>query len=164
MVFKLLVVDPDACTGCRVCELVCSFYHTKEFNPERSRIRIIKDDSMGINVPMVCQQCEKPLCVEACPVEAIQKDEQTGVVTINEEKCIGCKLCVLACPFGGTSIDPELGLAIKCDLCGGDPQCAKYCITKAISYVEPGRVGYLLKKKGAERLAELIKIVLGEKI
>jgi len=63
-------------------------------------------------------------------------DELTGAVVIDEQKCIGCKACVTACPFGAILLTPE-GTLIKCDLCKGDPKCVKYCYFGAIKFVEP---------------------------
>jgi len=156
LVRKFLVIEPEKCTGCRICELVCCFHHTKEFNPKRARIAVLRDEEAGINIPMVCQQCEIPLCEEACPTGATYRDEKTGAILIDEEKCIGCRMCIYACPFGGPSIDPFTMMTIKCDLCGGNPQCAKYCPRKAVEYLKADRVGIMRKKVSAEKISKMI--------
>jgi Fe-S-cluster-containing dehydrogenase component len=101
--------------------------------------------------------------VKACPVEAFHRDEKTGAVLIDDDVCIGCRLCIDECPFGGISIDPDKERVIKCDLCGGDPQCVKYCPTSALQYVRADRMIALKKRKGAERMANLLEqvIILG---
>lgn len=127
----LLKVYPDKCTGCLCCELACSC-NNGEFNPNRVRIDVIENPATGLPIPVYCKQCKKPACKEVCPVEAIRRDELEGIVTIDEQICIGCLLCVEACPFGCMFVDMEKGKAIKCDLCRGNPKCAQYCIYDAL--------------------------------
>ena len=127
------------CTGCRVCELICSFRHTDTFNPARSRVRIAIEDEGGTCVISQCKRCKKPLCIEACPVDAISKDTELGIITIDQEICIGCGECVEACPFGSIFIDSETEEMIACDLCGGDPACVDYCVTNALQWVSQVR-------------------------
>ena len=74
---------------------------------------------------------------------AIFRDNETGIVRISMEDCIGCYECVKACPFGAIRIDPEEETVFKCDLCEGDPECAKWCPTGAIKYVERRNVATL---------------------
>ncbi len=81
----------------------------------------------GIDAPIVCYQCRKPPCKEHCPTGAIETDDRQGIVVINEEKCIGCGICVDDCPFGAMMFDEDKGVAMKCDLCGGEPKCVKDC-------------------------------------
>ena len=64
---KILKIDYEKCTGCRLCELVCAVKHDRVSNPIRSRIRVIKWESEGIYVPVSCQQCEDAPCVLGCP-------------------------------------------------------------------------------------------------
>ena len=158
----ILVIDPEKCTGCRTCEIICSFFHTKEVSPARARLHIVKWEKEGIDVPMMCQQCETPLCQEVCSVKgAIYRDPETGAMLTNHDLCIGCRFCMLACPFGGPSVDPEDGLTIKCDLCGGDPMCAKWCSKEAIQYIEADRVSMLRKRTGTQKLAKFLGLILG---
>lgn len=85
-------------------------------------------------MPVVCLQCENPLCQEACPTGAIHRNEE-GILTVDPNSCIGCGNCVNACIYGGIAIDPITLKAIKCDLCGGDPACVEACEYDAISVV-----------------------------
>lgn len=131
---KRLIVTPARCIGCRTCELACSFSHAKKPGiPAISRIRtyIYSDD---LSIPVLCQQCDDAACVKVCPVEALYLNEETGVVEIDMEKCIKCQMCATACPFGNISIEPVTLNVIKCDLCEGDPVCAKFCPTKALEF------------------------------
>ena len=129
---QILTIDFKKCTGCRNCELACSGRHTNTFNPKRSRIQILKEEVKNLLVPMVCLQCEQPLCQEACPNGAIVKNEH-GILYVNHDVCIGCMNCVTACVYGGIGIDPVSKKAVKCNLCDGDPACVKACAYGAIS-------------------------------
>jgi carbon-monoxide dehydrogenase iron sulfur subunit len=114
-----------------ICELICAFNKHSDFNPKRSRIRIVKMERFFVDVPVVCKQCGNPQCVAKCPGDALSRDAN-GIIYVVEEKCTGCELCAEACPFGAISIDPLNGTAIVCDLCGGDPQCVRWCPTGAL--------------------------------
>jgi len=138
---KMLIIDPEKCTACRKCEMVCSVLHTNASNPSRSRIVVMKWDNIGMYLPMVCQNCEKPFCTEVCPAKACQRDLKTYKVQIDKDKCIGCKTCVIACPFGHPSFDSVERVTVKCDFCNGDPQCVACCETKAIDYVDTDKAG-----------------------
>jgi carbon-monoxide dehydrogenase iron sulfur subunit len=137
---KVLAVDQEKCTGCRRCEMVCSIFHNGASNPSRSRIRVLKLDEIGFYLPMSCQNCEKPLCTEVCPSKACYRDLKTNKVIIDKTKCIGCKTCILACPFGAPSFDKVERVTIKCDFCDGDPQCVAVCEARAIDYVDAEQV------------------------
>ncbi|MHA1917585.1 MAG: 4Fe-4S dicluster domain-containing protein [Candidatus Ranarchaeia archaeon] len=135
---KIIVVDPELCTSCETCELICSFKHYGEFNPKKSKIRIINWAREGISVPTVCWQCETPYCAQPCPTTALTKNAETGVVHLNYDKCIGCKMCINACPFGMIFITPRERFPEKCDLCAtveGGPWCVELCPTNAIQYI-----------------------------
>lgn len=136
MAQRQLIINPQKCTGCRMCEVACSFQKERASVPSKARIHVLKWEKQGLDIPITCFQCTTALCMEACPVSALSRDKEYGSVVVSEEKCIGCKLCVLACPFGGIGFDMDKGKAIKCDLCNGDPRCAKICPTGAIKYTD----------------------------
>ena len=154
---KAIVVNRERCTGCRMCELVCSVKKEGASDPARARIRVMKREMEGFYLPTICRHCEDPPCEEACPVDAIYKDEETGRVVVDEDLCIGCGTCVSACPLGGIGFDEKVGRILKCDLCGGDPTCVKFCETKTIRFVEVDRDDLLKQKNEAERLYESFK-------
>ena len=146
---SFLAIDLHKCTGCRNCELACSAERTKSFNPRRSRIQILKDEVRNLVVPMVCLQCEDPLCEQACPNGAISYNEK-GTLIVDSEVCIGCMNCVTACIYGGIEIDPKTLKAIKCDLCGGNPACIKACEYGAISLVDTKSKGLKARRMGID--------------
>ncbi|MCL4459642.1 MAG: 4Fe-4S dicluster domain-containing protein [Chloroflexi bacterium] len=156
-----LAIDPGKCTGCRACEVFCSFIKEKAINPAKARISVLKWEDEGIFIPFTCQQCTRPLCAEACPVQAIARNAQTGAMEINTARCLGCKMCILACPFGGIWWDGDRSLPIKCDLCQGDPECVKWCAPKALSYEKEVKVGLRLRREGVGKLAALLELVEG---
>ena len=146
----LILIHPEKCTGCRTCEMICSFVKTETFSPYRSRVRILKIEEEGIDLPMMCLQCTDPICSDACPVGAIWKEEG-GLVKLDPSLCRGCHACMLVCPFGAISIDDE-GYMVKCDLCGGDPQCVNWCETKALEFRRPELARTSLMDKRSERI------------
>ncbi len=148
---KNLLIYPEKCLGCRICEMFCSLSHTDTCNPTRSRVNIIKMDSDVRCVPMICQQCTDAACEKVCPSGAVRRNETTGAMETDRESCIGCRMCVLACPFGGTGVDPREGIVIRCDLCEGEPMCVEVCPYEAIVYVDEDRQGLHKKRSGVER-------------
>jgi Fe-S-cluster-containing hydrogenase component 2 len=92
----------------------------------------------GKHVPLTCMQCEEAACVTVCPVAALARNAKTGAIEVVDGRCIGCRACVAACPFGAIAM-LERDVAYKCDLCGGDPACVRFCPTKALEYVEVRR-------------------------
>ncbi len=156
---KFLVFHPDHCTGCGLCELMCSLVHTKTCNPARSRIRILRMEQTGVNIQMVCQQCEDAACVAVCPVAAINRNESTGAIEIDHESCINCKECITACPYKGIYFDGIDDKVIKCDLCGGDPKCVMFCQTRALEFLEKDPVGIQKKKDSLKELEGCLKLM-----
>jgi len=150
---KTLMIDYKKCTGCRLCELVCAVMHEGVSNPARSRIKIMKWETEGLYVPITCQQCEDAPCMNVCPVKAIYRDKDTDAVMVDYNKCIGCRSCVAVCPFGAMNYSVLDRKVFKCDLCGGDPQCAKFCNENAISYVDADQQSVSKKKDAAERFS-----------
>lgn len=142
---KILMIHPDKCASCRNCELACSFAHEGVFNPNKSRVHALVWERLGLGVPLMCMHCDDAPCAGVCPTGALHRDEEANGVLWDKNKCIGCKLCVSACPFGNASYDNETKQVIKCDLCGGDPQCVRICPNQAIEYKEANE-GVMAKK------------------
>ena len=139
---RSLNIDPVKCTGCLQCELACSYENEAVFNPAKSRIRVFTFHQEGRFVPYTCTQCSEAWCMQACPVDAIVLNRVTGAKEVVEARCVGCKVCTIACPFGTVNYNQSTGKVIKCDLCGGDPACAAACPTAAITYVDADQTGY----------------------
>jgi len=149
---KVLMIDYEKCTGCRLCELVCSVKHDGISNPVRSRIRVMKWEAEGLYIPMSCQQCQDAPCVTGCPVKALSRNEELGRVEVDYDTCIGCRTCVSVCPFGAMGYNTVDHKVIKCDLCDGDPQCVRFCEVKAVEFKDAGDVSIVKKREAAQRL------------
>ncbi len=156
---RALTIDWRRCTGCGVCEVVCSFTHEGFFNPTLSRIRVVRLDERGAHFPVACLDCASPPCVEACPTNACHVDSTVPVVRVDADRCIGCRECVLACPFGAAHFNPVKGVAYQCDLCDGDPVCVKHCHPGALSF-EPADAA--AKRKGRDRAVLRVGAALRE--
>lgn len=139
---RALSIDAHKCTGCVQCELACSFEKLGLFNPARSRIKVFHLYSEGRFVPYTCTQCAEAWCQSACPVDAISVNLATGAKGVDEQRCVGCKVCTMACPFGTVNFDRASGKVAKCDLCEGDPACVKACPTGALGFVDTDWTGY----------------------
>jgi len=134
-----MVFDPDRCTGCGLCELVCS--GRNGLSPDFSRIRIQREESAGTNFAIFCQHCLDPLCLTACPQQAIHRDKN-GIVRVDERLCAHCGLCILACPEAAPQRDPT-GRVLKCDLCDGRPKCVDACPGKALTFTSGKTLGWI---------------------
>ncbi|MBC8417942.1 MAG: 4Fe-4S dicluster domain-containing protein [Desulfobacterales bacterium] len=127
----------ELCTNCHLCAMFCSLAFTKngifEFRPSISRIRVIENEDDTKYVAHVCLQCESPACVDACPVEAIAKDPESGLVMIDEDECTECEMCIEACEFDCLFMVD--GITVKCEVCD-DPLCVRACAVKALELAE----------------------------
>ncbi|MFC2070564.1 4Fe-4S dicluster domain-containing protein [Chloroflexota bacterium] len=157
---KVLVIDYEKCTGCRACELACSVFHTGASNPSRSRIKVIKWEDIGLYLPLSCQHCEKPFCVEVCPTKACHIDPKRHRILIDKNLCIGCKTCILACPFGSPIFDKAEHITVKCDYCDDDPQCVRFCEVGAIKYLDVAEMSGLKQYASAEKHTKVLRRLL----
>ena len=143
----IIVVKVDRCLGCKSCEIACAV--------ERSRSKVLSEaihehpaPPKGIWVekgntfvtPLQCRQCEDAPCAAACISGALFRDDRQSPVLIDGGLCVGCQLCVLACPFGVIRMDDDLHAIIKCDQCsqrvsdGETPACVASCLTGALEF------------------------------
>ena len=130
-----LIIHPEKCNNCGDCETACINSKSTLTSPGLSCIRILKDaEDDDFFFPIACKQCENAPCLATCPKEAIYKEMQTNRVLIDRVRCVGCGMCVSACPFGAMKLDRRKAKSYKCDLCGGDPECVKVCEPKALEY------------------------------
>lgn len=117
--------------GCNLCEDACA-----AAKGGLTRINAVHAPSVGFHGAMTCNQCSQPACAEICPTLAISKSPEDGVVRVNQEKCVGCGLCTLACSYGGIYYSAEAQKSYKCDMCDGDPQCVKACPYGVLSFID----------------------------
>jgi len=143
---RRIVIREEYCMGCHVCEVHCITQHSKS----RKIIKAYKSEKRGVSgivfeergpasLAVQCRHCSEPLCVEACITGAMKRDKETGRVIHDKDKCAGCWMCVMTCPYG--VIKPDLAgkkVAFKCDLCveQGFPACVEHCPNEAIILVD----------------------------
>jgi electron transport protein HydN len=165
--------DPMLCIGCRTCMIGCVVAHEGkrifEIDPDgydfHPKLKVVK--TWSVSVPVQCKHCENPACMAVCKSEAIARAD--GAVVILRDKCIGCKSCAEACPFGAidmVALGAEVNLdgspkavANKCDLCQGvpgGPTCLKVCPTAALRLVEEGDMSDTLRRKRLGSLANAL--------
>ena len=134
---KTVTINPKNCVGCRNCEMACAYAHTGGTSArEWANIKVNNSTPDKFIMPMTCFHCEDAWCMNVCPANAISRDAETGAVVIDQSRCAGCKMCILACPYGNIHFDHINLVSRKCDLCGGDPECVKHCIGGALNYEE----------------------------
>jgi anaerobic dimethyl sulfoxide reductase subunit B len=139
--------DQSRCTGCRTCSVACKNWHDLPPGPLKY-LKVYEYEKGGfpdlrIHLQWVpCYHCEKPACVESCPTEAMYKEAAHGAVLIDEDKCVGCRLCYESCPYGAPVFgsDEEGIVAQKCDMCidrleqGEKPVCVLACPARALDF------------------------------
>ncbi|MCO6524046.1 MAG: 4Fe-4S dicluster domain-containing protein [Candidatus Schmidhempelia sp.] len=165
MTHSFIAADADKCIGCRTCEIACVISHNHDMNISsqqfQPRLKVIK--GMTITTPVTCKQCENAPCAQHCPTGAIV--QKNNCIQVIQSRCIGCKTCVIACPFGAMTVVTTERMdeaektgknkqyqtqAIKCDLCNDNPQgpaCVTVCPTQALHLVEPRSLEQLIKGK-----------------
>lgn len=158
---SFVIADSEKCTGCRACEIACFTAHNNKNNnvgftvgtvniPVIPRLFLVKEEN--ISMPIQCKHCEDAPCLNTCPTKGISKIN--GVVSVDESKCIGCKTCLLACPFGAIdlftefkdakpvdqiSVNESNKIAYKCDLCQNNDKiaCINACPNQALRLISP---------------------------
>lgn len=148
---KFVAANLEKCTGCGVCELVCALKREKVYDPQRSRIKVLRLDQI-LNMPVACRLCENPPCVAACPLDCLTQSEETGVIMVDDDKCDGCGWCIKACPYGAVIFSPEKETVMICDLCDGDPQCVEWCPEEALDLVTQEDFDQNLRETTANKL------------
>ena len=163
---KRLVLRVERCLGCKGCEIACAVAHSKSGkledimkNGEVAFYRIHVEAAGGKAIPIHCNQCEDAACVAACPTGALhRKPGETSVFT-NDDRCIGCHMCVAACPFGVITVNRQGKGVLKCDLCatrlaeGKEPACVVACATRALQFVLDEEDNKTKRRKAARKLA-----------
>ncbi len=147
----MITLELAKCSGCCRCEVNCTFFHSGRIGRSAARIKVVKIENLGIDFPVVCQQCRERYCTK-CPENAIEVGD-LGQVVVSPTLCTACGVCETMCPVGAIELYAEIPRV--CDLCGGDPRCVKACTPGAIHY-QPGAAGEVsLKefKKGSRNLS-----------
>lgn len=156
-------VNTDRCIKCYACEVACKQWNgIKAGGVSRRNVYEVSDgvfpDNTRTFISMSCMHCASPACASVCPAGAISKREEDGVVFVNKDKCIGCRYCFFACPFGVPQYDKEC--MNKCDMClenggleDGGPHCVATCPTKALNFGTMEELSEMKIDKTAKQLA-----------
>ena len=161
----MIILNVEKCLGCKSCELACAIAHssTKDLNslassPEKPGYRIHVEAYEHKSVPVHCNHCDDAPCMMACPTGAIHREGENEPVLFNQARCIGCKMCVQACPFGVITMRLDGKGVLKCDLCierlaeDQEPACVEACPTNALVFGSEEQVNRAKRIKAAERL------------
>jgi len=154
--YQYITCDPDKCVGCQLCEYICSYTKTGEFNTYRSRIRTVRIPPV-VTISIACRTCEDPPCVIACPRKALTQSGETGIIHVDEDACDGCGWCIEACDFGAISLNAETKLGEICDLCEDledGPQCVKWCPKDALTLSTAERVAQKVRREVVTNLLQ----------
>lgn len=143
----MLFVDISRCMGCHSCEVACAVAHSESkelaaaiLEEPRPSSRVTVEAAGERAVPLQCRHCEEAPCVAICPTEAVEKLGPNQPVLIRQEQCIGCKFCIMVCPFGVITMRRDGKVALKCDLCldrldaGDEPACVAACPSGALQF------------------------------
>lgn len=161
---KEILVYLERCLGCKTCELACAVEHsiskdlfTAIFEALPPVPRVYVEAGEKFNFPLQCRHCADAQCIKSCITGALRQNEETGLVQHEQEKCVGCWMCVMACPFGVITRDRVKQSVLKCDRCPDReiPACVASCPTKALSLEE---VTSFAKDKRKEYLANFKEI------
>jgi len=132
------VIDVGKCIDCGGCWVACKDINDVETGIERIRIVTLNEGKTGEkSVPIQCFHCDHPACMLVCPQKAITKRDD-GIVLVNQDKCVGCRYCLWACPYGTPQFKKMGSVMEKCTYCveridsGLRPACGGFCATKAI--------------------------------
>ena len=160
-----LVIDLDRCSGCDSCVAACKMENQMNLGVVRNHVSAIGPTGTFPDIemywlPMQCQQCENPGCIEVCPTGASYRDEETGIVLVNAEDCIGCESCLTGCPYGVRQLNPKTNTIEKCTLCfqrkndeNWVPACVHNCCCGARTFGDlddPNSVGAMVVAAAGE--------------
>ena len=162
---KRITVRIERCMGCHTCELHCGIAHsvTKELisivqSGEKPGNRVTVEAYGGAAIPVTCNHCEEAACLMVCPTGAIHRAGAGGPVLYDAERCIGCRMCIQACPFGVITISPDGKRVLKCDLCierlakHQEPACVASCPTHALVFTDEEEANRSKRQRVAEQM------------
>lgn len=141
--YNTISFKADLCDGCNACMTACAEVKGGSSDAgnflSNARIQIVADQAGGYGLAL-CRQCGDPKCVSNCPAGALTRDDASGVIGWDGEKCVNCLLCTVGCNYGGIVHNQDAGHVVKCDTCDGDPACVKVCPTGALKYLTTARI------------------------
>lgn len=162
-----MYIDVGKCYGCMACVAACAAENNVPIGSFRTWVeKHVVGEGYIVFVPKQCNHCENPPCVKPCPTGATFKDEN-GLIVVNDEICIGCGACIMACPYGARYANPIKGVADKCTFCnhriyqGLLPACVETCPTGARSFGDLNDPESVVSKILAKTLTQRLKLESG---
>lgn len=150
---KVMMIHPDKCTGCRRCERACALKHKGSDGPGAACVHAFTWRSEGFSIALMCQQCDNAACVNICRTGAMHHGtSDSNLVELDRSACIGCKMCVIACPFGSVRYDSANHAISKCDQCDGAPRCVASCPNGALEFADDAERTLTRKREIAQKL------------
>lgn len=147
---KTLFIDRTRCNGCGACQAVCALVKRGAQMPQQARIRARRRGPRPPGMVTVCQHCAQPVCLTACMRGIIDQDPATGWSPAAPRGASPGAACKVMCPSDSIVYDSLLDAFVTCDLCGGDPPCAKACPTGALRYEDQAAASEQLRQKYAQ--------------
>lgn len=167
-----MVIDVRRCVSCHACTVTCKMENDVPEGFFRSWVaeadKGVFPNVIRVKVPRLCNQCEDAPCTTVCPVKATYHDED-GIVRIDPDKCIGCRYCIAACPYDQRYLNPDNGMADKCDFCiervhaGLLPACVSTCIAHARYFGDLNDPNSIVSRLLAEESYQVLRPELGTK-
>lgn len=161
-----LIQDQKKCIGCQACAVQCKSAKSLPVGPKPCQVITVGPTWVGgapkaAYVFIPCFHCEAPWCVAACPTGAMRKRTADGIVFVDTPLCVGCKVCISACPWGAPQWNPESRTVVKCDYCmerldrGLRPACVTVCTTQCLSFGDAAEATSLRRARLARAVAVL---------
>lgn len=163
---KEIFVRLDRCMGCKSCEMACAVEHSNSRSlfgaiAERplSVRRVYVEQACGQKVPLVCRHCEDAPCAAVCRTGAMSQDTVTGIVDRDVEKCVGCWMCAMICPYGVIGRQAEVRRAVKCDRCRSldIPACVNACPSGTLVFAEQREFMEMMRREAAAKMVREAK-------
>jgi phenylglyoxylate dehydrogenase beta subunit len=138
--YDTIAFEAAKCDGCGACMRACALAKTGVQDAARSRIQVLQAPNGGGFELALCRQCGDPKCATVCPAGALAKNEHTGVIDWDPDKCVDCLLCTAGCAYAGIALEPITDRVAKCDMCAGQPACVTACPSKALRQAGAARI------------------------
>ncbi len=147
--------DPEACSGCQLCEIACAAVKERCIDLDMARIHLVRPEP-SLMMSVTCRLCENAPCVVACPRQALTNHPENGTIVLDKARCTGCGWCIEACDFGAIAMDRRTKTVVICDLCSdleAGPRCVEACPKRALDLTTAEGVAQRQRSRAVRLLA-----------